>query len=193
MNEAESIFIKWMNQALAIAEEALKAQEVPVGCVIVYQENIIGTGGNKVNKTKNATRHAEVIAIEEVREFCLAEGLDEKDVFGSSTLFVTVEPCLMCAGALRQIGLPLVVYGCANDRFGGCGSILNVARDKAISSSIGPCFDVVSGVLAEQAVTLLKTFYKGENPNAPDSKRKVKDTEPGRVLALLAPGSPSYC
>lgn len=182
MNEAEDIFIKWMNQALAIAKEALKAQEVPVGCVIVYKDKIIGTGGNKVNKTKNATRHAEVIAIEEVREYCVVEGLDEKDVFSSSTLFVTVEPCLMCAGALRQIGLPLVVYGCANERFGGCGSILNVAADEALSASIGPCFDVVHGVLAVEAVTLLKTFYKGENPNAPDSKRKVKDTEPGRIL-----------
>lgn len=177
MNESENSFTTWMKQALQLAEEALKAQEVPVGCIIVYKDKIIGTGGNKVNQTKNATRHAEIIAIEEVREFCSVQGLVENEVFSLSVLYVTVEPCVMCAAALRQIGIPLVVYGCANERFGGCGSILNVACDDALSANIGACFDVVGGILAQEAVTLLKNFYKGENPNAPDNKRKVKNTD----------------
>ncbi|CAL1536170.1 unnamed protein product [Lymnaea stagnalis] len=175
MSEVDDLYFQWMNEALVLAEEALKAQEVPVGCIIVYSNKIIATGGNEVNETKNATRHAEIIAIERVREFCRKEELSEKEIFKFSTLYVTVEPCVMCAAALRQVEIPVVVYGCANERFGGCGSILDVARDEAISNSIGPCIDVIGGILADKAIHLLKHFYKGENLNAPDHKRKRKN------------------
>lgn len=174
MTRQETEHVHWMNQALDIARQALNRQEVPVGCIIVYQEAVIATGGNEVNETKNATRHAEIIAIEQVREYCKERGLRDSEIFKTCTLYVTVEPCLMCAGALRQMNIPLVVYGCANDRFGGCESILNIASDKEVTSSIGPCFDFLGGILAEEAVVMLQTFYKGENLNAPDSKRKIK-------------------
>ncbi|XP_012939084.1 tRNA-specific adenosine deaminase 2 [Aplysia californica] len=174
MTTALDCHLGWMRKALGFAQRALEAQEVPVGCIIIYDDKIIANGGNEVNKTKNATRHAEIIAIEEVRTYCAEKKLSSKDVFKSSILYVTVEPCIMCAGALRQIEIPLVVYGCRNERFGGCGSIIDVSCDKAITSNIGPTFDAISGVLADDAVSLLKNFYKGENVNAPDSKRKVK-------------------
>ena len=164
----------WMKKALYFAENALKNQEVPVGCIIVYKNEIIATGGNEVNKTKNATRHAEIIAIEQVRQFSRENNIDSKDVFRQSRLYVTVEPCIMCAGALRQMEIPLVVFGCRNDRFGGCGSIVDIANNKLLSSNLGPTFDYIAGVLAEEAVELLKSFYKGENLNAPESKRKIK-------------------
>ncbi|RUS78121.1 hypothetical protein EGW08_014129 [Elysia chlorotica] len=171
--EDESPHIAWMKTALHLAKKALDQQEVPVGCIIVYSDCIIGTGGNEVNKTKNATRHAEIIAIEEAREFCRREHLDERAVLPGSVLYVTVEPCAMCAGALRQVGVSLVVYGCDNDRFGGCGSVIDVASNPALTASLGPSFDTIKGIFAEEAVDLLKNFYKGENPNAPNKTETV--------------------
>lgn len=173
----DSTHVAWMKTALSLAHKALEQQEVPVGCIIVHEDCIIGNGGNEVNKTKNATRHAEIIAIEEARSFCKKKCLRERDVFSTSVLYVTVEPCAMCAGALRQMKVPLVVYGCDNDRFGGCGSVIDVASNSALTDSLGPCFDVIKGIFAEEAISLLKNFYKGENPNCPSSKRKPKLNE----------------
>ena len=162
----------WMQKAMYYAEEALSAREVPVGCILVYKNQELATGGNRVNETKNATAHAEMVAIQKVMKWCCDHGHDQSKVFSELTLYVTVEPCIMCAGALRQMGIPLVVYGCSNDRFGGCGSILDIASDPL--PSLGPSFDTIKGVMADEAVQLLKQFYKGENPNAPEDKRKSK-------------------
>jgi len=188
----------WMNAALDLANEALEAGEVPVGCVFVFNSEIVGRGRNHVNATCNATRHAEMVAVDDLRKrFCdIAEDklpssgvtvdnelpagscfgdttsscLTADDVFHLSTLYVTCEPCIMCAAALRILHVPTVVYGCANERFGGCGSVVNIATDKL--PSLGPELICIRGPCAEQAVDLLKTFYKGENPNAPQPKRK---------------------
>ena len=162
----------WMDLALGYAREALEAGEVPVGCVLVYKGEELVRGGNRVNKTKNATAHAEIVAIQRVMAWASGRDLDPWEVLRETTLYVTVEPCIMCAGALRQAGVPLVIFGCRNDRFGGCGSVLDVASDAAWT--LGACCDVVGGVRAEAAVALLKEFYKHENPNAPEDRRKVK-------------------
>ena len=164
---------EWMRRALQLAEEALNEREVPVGCIIVYQGDIIAVGRNEVNETRNATRHAELIAIDRILKLCEERGWEWKHVFSNSVLYVTVEPCIMCAAALRNVGLKLVVYGCANERFGGCGSVLNVATDE-LPPEQGTKLLCIPGIYAEQAVQMLKDFYKGENPDAPDSKRKVK-------------------
>lgn len=111
------------------ARDALEEGEVPVGCVIVYQNQVIGTGRNQVNETKNATRHAELVAIDQVKTWCMSKCLSFEDVLHDCCLYVTVEPCIMCAAALRFVGIPRVVFGCANERFGGCGSILNIHTD----------------------------------------------------------------
>ena len=161
--------VKWMKKALQFAEEALEAGEVPVGCIFVFQDSIIGTGRNFVNETKNATRHAELVAIDQVIDWCRKTGTDREEVFKNTTLYVTVEPCIMCAGALRLVNIPLVVYGCGNERFGGCGSVLNVACDE---NSLGPKLKCMPGYFADEAVKQLKDFYKGENPNAPNPKPK---------------------
>lgn len=164
--------LQWMERTFELAEDALQSGEVPVGCIIVYNNQEIAFGRNEVNETKNATRHAEIVAIDKVLSWCGRNNLNSKEVFQHCVLYVTVEPCIMCSGALRQMAVPLVVYGCANDRFGGCGSILPVHSDD--NPSLGPTFQCISGVMTERAVKLLKDFYKGENPNAPDDKRKVK-------------------
>ncbi|XP_076472970.1 LOW QUALITY PROTEIN: tRNA-specific adenosine deaminase 2-like [Babylonia areolata] len=164
---------KWMHKAMQYAQEALCRGEVPVGCILVYQNHQeLATGGNVVNETRNATGHAEMVALQRVMTWCDEQGRDHGDVFRDVVLYVTVEPCIMCAAALRQVGIPLVVFGCNNERFGGCGSILNIASDGL--TSLGPGYDIIRGVLAEEAVLLLKQFYKGENPHAPQDKRKIK-------------------
>ena len=160
----------WMTEALKDAKEALDAGEVPVGCVFVYQNEIIGRGRNRVNETKNATRHAEMLAIEEVDNWCANDGLDRRRVFAEGVLYVTVEPCIMCAAALRIVGLYKVVYGCGNERFGGCGSVLNVGHDDI--PCLGNALNCTRELFADKAIGLLKDFYMGENPNAPIPKRK---------------------
>lgn len=163
---------KWMSQAIELAKEALKAGEVPVACLFVYESRELARGRNMVNETKNATQHAEMVTIENVLTWCKLNNKDPKMVFPKITVIVTVEPCIMCASALRNLRVSLVVYGCSNDRFGGCGSVMNVATNEIPSCE--PKLKCISGILAEEAVELLKTFYKGENLNAPEEKRKVK-------------------
>ncbi|KAL0967448.1 hypothetical protein UPYG_G00252370 [Umbra pygmaea] len=161
---------KWMVCAFDMAKEALKNGEVPVGCLMVYNNEILGKGRNEVNETKNATRHAEMVALDQVLDWCRHRDLDPRTVCEQTVLYVTVEPCIMCAAALRLINVPLVVYGCNNDRFGGCGSVLDIPS--AELPQTGSSFKCISGFRAEEAVEMLKTFYKQENPNAPKPKMR---------------------
>eukprot|EP00794_Sanderia_malayensis_P011389 gene11389-12575_t len=195
----------WMKKSLDLAEYALTQGEVPVGCIIVHNNKLIGKGCNEVNKTKNATRHAEIIAIEDARTHCNRNALSEHSIFKECTLYVTTEPCIMCATALRLVGILNAVYGCSNPRFGGCGSVLsaheevfekkstassnetqneecelvksidenNLLRDGCNYSIIKP-LNCKKDVLAKESIDLLKMFYQGENPNAPNPKDKAK-------------------
>ncbi|MBN3306496.1 ADAT2 deaminase, partial [Amia calva] len=112
-----------------------------------------------------ATRHAEMVALDQVLEWCDHADMDPKEVLERTVLYVTVEPCIMCAGALRLLSIPdiVLVYGCRNDRFGGCGSVLNIPADELPDT--GSPFKCISGYRAEEAVEMLKSFYKHENPN----------------------------
>lgn len=118
---------KWMSRAFEMAREALQNGEVPVGCLLVHREQVVGRGRNEVNETKNATRHAEMVALDQLLDWCRRSNLDGARVCERTVLYVTVEPCIMCAAALRLMHIPLVVYGCRNERFGGCGSVLDVS------------------------------------------------------------------
>lgn len=169
------ITMKWMEKTFQLAEDAMKKGEVPVGCLIVYEDEEIASGRNEVNETKNATRHAEIVAIDKVIEWCEREGLKSDKVFKNSALFVTVEPCIMCAAALRQVGISKVVYGCANDRFGGCGSILSIHNDDL--PELGGKLECTGGIMADRAISILKEFYKGENANCPEEKRRMKQSD----------------
>ncbi|XP_060096425.1 tRNA-specific adenosine deaminase 2 [Heteronotia binoei] len=163
----------WMDRAINMAKEALENGEVPVGCLMVYNNEIIGKGKNEVNETKNATRHAEMVAIDEVIDWCRQQKEDPEEVFQHTVLYVTVEPCIMCAAALRMMKIPLVVYGCQNERFGGCCSVLDISS--AILTNTGETFQCIAGYRSEEAVAMLKTFYRQENPNAPKSKVRKKE------------------
>jgi len=124
----------WMKHALTVAQKGLDRGEVPVGCVMVFEGETIAEGHNEVNATLNATRHAEIVAFDNLLCYCKTKNLNVKDVCSKLTLYVTVEPCIMCACALRLTGINHVVYGCDNDRFGGCGSVLDV-HNKPLSLS----------------------------------------------------------
>ncbi|KAL3688404.1 hypothetical protein R1sor_014713 [Riccia sorocarpa] len=124
--------VKFMRLAVIEAKQALARLEVPVGCVIVQNGEVIGHGSNRVNETRNATRHAEMEAIDMIltqwtpdqSSISLSAPEQLKEKFRQCELYVTCEPCIMCAAALSILGVKKVYYGCANDRFGGCGSIL---------------------------------------------------------------------
>ena len=161
---------KWMSSAFDMAKDALENGEVPVGCLMVYNNEVVGKGRNEVNETKNATRHAEMVALDQVLEWCHRGNMEARSVCERMVLYVTVEPCIMCAGALRLLNIPVVVYGCGNDRFGGCGSVLHI--NSAQLPHTGTSFKCESGYRAEEAVEMLKTFYKQENPNAPKPKTR---------------------
>jgi tRNA-specific adenosine deaminase 2 len=179
--------LKWMRQAMEMAEEALAASEVPVGCVFVRDGMVIARARNRTNELRNSTRHAELEAIDTI----LADpaltppGLLASGAYplAETTLYVTVEPCIMCASALRQMGIKQVFYGCANERFGGCGSVLGV--NKSLEHPKHPPFDATDGHCREEAIMILRRFYVTENTNAPTPRSKtnrvLKTDIPSRV------------
>ena len=165
---------EWFRETVRLAEQNLVANEVPVACIILYQNEIIGRGKNEVNASKNPTRHAEMCAIDEVIKFCKLRGNELSDVMKASTLFVTMEPCVMCASALRHIGIKKVICGCANDRFGGCGSVYDLNKDE--EGYINGPFEYISGIDAKECVQLMKNFYATANPHVPPEKSAKRNT-----------------
>ena len=164
---------EWMKQALACGESALKRSEIPVGCVFVTADgmSILAQGSNMTNVTRNGTTHAEMNAINEA----IANGV-ESSKFRNAELYVTCEPCIMCAAALSRLGVRRVVFGCANERFGGNGSILNVHKDAETLADYH-AYEVESGVMGEEAIAMFQRFYVTENKRAPEGKRKRKKGE----------------
>ena len=161
-----------MGLALAEADAALREFEVPVGCVFVHEtDGVLGRGHNNTVASCNPTRHAELEAIDAI----LASGRTAADI-AACTLYVTVEPCIMCASALRQLGVRSVVFGCVNDKFGGCGGVLNVHADSPPSLRPLPAR---GGVREEEAIAMLRLFYSQENQGAPAPQKRTR-----RQLAL---------
>ncbi|XP_028553196.1 tRNA-specific adenosine deaminase TAD2 isoform X3 [Dendrobium catenatum] len=146
---------------------------------------VIASGSNRTSETRNATRHAEMEAIDILMEQWQMEGLDFEQVaqrFSTCDLYVTCEPCIMCAAALSIIGIREVYYGCANDKFGGCGSILPLHEGASLefsssSSSKARAFKCTGGILSAEAVALLRSFYEQGNPNAPKPHRPVRASQ----------------
>uniref|UniRef100_A0A0N4ZSG7 CMP/dCMP-type deaminase domain-containing protein n=1 Tax=Parastrongyloides trichosuri TaxID=131310 RepID=A0A0N4ZSG7_PARTI len=159
-----------MNEAFNLAEKAYKAMEVPVGCVFVYKGEIIGRGYNDVNRTKNSTRHAEMVAYDEMREWCLDKNLILENIINEVELYVTLEPCIMCASAMVQLGIKKMVFAASNERFGGIHSVSNISNYGNTKNS----FVFISNVDEERSISLLRKFYDRENVQAPEDKRKLK-------------------
>ncbi|BFZ61502.1 tRNA(adenine34) deaminase [Saitoella coloradoensis] len=163
METEDSLHHEFMRAALDMAELALNTDETPVGCVFVHKNKIIARGMNDTNKSLNGTRHAEFIGIDAI----LALG-HPPSIFEEIDLYVTVEPCVMCASALRQLRIRRVYFGCGNDRFGGCGSVFKIHSDP----DPDPAYRVFPGFWREEAIMLLRKFYVQENEKAPAPKAK---------------------
>ena len=141
----------YMRAALALAHEAARAGEVPVGAVVADRDGrVIGRGRNRREERKSAVHHAEIEAIEQA---CKALGSWRLD---GCTLYVTLEPCPMCAGAVINARVPVLVYGAKEPVTGSCGSVLNLFEERY---GFKPA--IYGGVLADECAGVLKAFFEG--------------------------------
>ncbi len=139
----------WMRLALAQARQAVALGEVPVGAVAVWRGQVIGAGFNRKETTNDPTSHAEMYALQQAAAFLQNWRL--LDV----TLYCTLEPCPMCAGAMIQARLPRLVYGGKDSKFGADGSIVSIIRADRFNHRVA----VTAGVLADESVALLQEFF----------------------------------
>lgn len=142
--------IKYMKEAIRQAKKAYAIQEVPIGCVIVHDGKIIGRGYNRRTIDKNPLAHAEIAAIRKASRKIGDWRLEE------CTLYVTLEPCQMCSGAIVQSRIPRVVIGCMNPKAGCAGSILNLLQVPEFNHQV----DTVIGVMGEECSQMMKSFFK---------------------------------
>jgi tRNA(adenine34) deaminase len=140
----------WMARALELAREARSHEEVPVGALVVREGTVLGEAHNRTVTDRDPTAHAETLAIR-----AAAAALGDWRLLGS-TLYVTLEPCAMCAGAIVLARIPTVVYGAADPKAGMGGSLENLLRDPRLNHRC----EVVTGVLAEESAELLRTFFR---------------------------------
>ena len=139
-----------MREALKEARKAFERDEIPVGAVIVYKDRIIAKAHNQMLRLKDPTAHAEMIAITQAADYLNNERLI------SCSLYVTIEPCSMCAGAGVLARVKKIIYGANDSKSGACGSILDIANNKKLNHRI----KVIRGVLQEDCASLLKEFFK---------------------------------
>lgn len=142
--------IKYMRAAVREAQKAYALGEVPIGCVIVYQDKIIGRGYNRRNTDKSTLAHAEITAIRKASKKMGDWRLED------CTLYVTLEPCQMCAGAIVQARIKRVVMACMNPKAGCAGSILNVLDMPQFNHQV----EITQGVLEEECSLMLTGFFK---------------------------------
>ena len=141
---------KYMKEAIKQAKKAYKIGEVPIGCVIVYQDKIIGRGYNRRTIDKNTIAHAEMMAIKKASKKMDDWRLED------CTMYVTLEPCQMCSGAIVQSRMKKVVIGCMNPKAGCAGSILNLLQMEEFNHQV----ELETGVLQEECSDLMKQFFK---------------------------------
>lgn len=141
---------KYMREAIKQARKAYAIGEVPIGCVIVYEGKIIGRGYNRRTIDKNPLAHAELIAIKKASKKMGDWRLED------CTLYVTLEPCQMCSGAIVQARMKKVVVGCMNPKAGCAGSILNLLQVEQFNHQV----ELETGVLQEECSLMMKSFFK---------------------------------
>ena len=141
---------KYIKEAIRQAKKAAALNEVPIGCVIVYEEKIIARGYNRRIVDKNVLAHAEIAAI---RKACRKIGDWRLE---GCTMYVTLEPCPMCAGAIIQARIPKVVMGCMNPKAGCAGSVLDMLHQPGFNHQV----ETEAGLLGEECSGLLKNFFK---------------------------------
>jgi len=140
---------KWMEQAFFEAEKAYQKKEVPVGAVIIYKNRVIGRGHNLIETLQDPTAHAEILAITAAANYLASWRLDD------TSLYVTLEPCLMCAGAVQNARIREVVFGASDPRLGVCGSVVNFLQHSRFQSSVS----LIPGILQPKCESILKDFF----------------------------------
>ncbi len=141
---------RWMEHALMEAQLAYKRKEVPIGAIIVRKDRIIGKGYNQVESLRDPTAHAEMIAITAAAAHLGNQRFDE------CVMYVTVEPCSMCAGAIVLARITRLVFGAADPKAGACGSVFNIVQDKRLNHRV----ELVGGIMEPQCSALMKEFFK---------------------------------
>ncbi len=142
----------YMHEALKEAQKAFQEEEVPVGAVIVHQGKIIARDHNQVERLKDPTAHAEIIAITSAANYLGTKWLNQ------ASLYVTIEPCSMCAGALVLARIKNLYFGAGDPKTGACGSVINIANHKKLNHRI----KVTGGILQEECSSILKDFFKNK-------------------------------
>lgn len=165
---------KYMKEAIKQAKKAYALGEVPIGCVIVYQDKIIGRGYNRRNTDKNTLAHAEITAINKASRAMKDWRLEE------CTLYVTLEPCQMCAGAIVQARVTETVIGAMNPKAGCGGSILNVLEMQEFNHQVV----VRRGILEEECQTILKDFFRELRERNRLEKQQRKEKQLAEQLDL---------
>ena len=140
---------QWMKQALREATLAYEEDEVPVGAVIVHKGAIIGRGHNQIERLQDPTAHAEMIALT-----AACNHLESRRLEGC-TMYVTLEPCPMCAGAVVLSRIPTLVFSAFDSKAGACGTLYNITHDKRLNHTV----HVISGVCDRESEELLKSFF----------------------------------
>lgn len=150
MNDTQEEKEYFMLEALMEAKKSLEKEEIPIGCVIVKDGEIIGRGHNAREELNQAIMHAEIMAIQEANQ---KEGnwrlLD-------TTLFVTIEPCVMCSGAIGLARIPRLIYGASNQKFGAAGSLYDILTDERLNHRV----EVEKGILEEECARIMQDFFK---------------------------------
>ena len=149
LSEEEKQDIKYMRAALAQARKAYALGEVPIGCVIVYEDKIIGRGYNRRNTDKTPLAHAEITAIKKAGKYMKDWRLE------GCKLYVTLEPCQMCSGAIVQARIPEVIMAAENPKAGCAGSVMDILNNPEFNHQV----KVKKGVLQEECSALLKEFF----------------------------------
>ena len=151
---------RFMAEALALAHEAAQAGEVPVGCVIVQNGQIVGRGRNRREEKQATASHAEMEAIAQANEILGTWRLEDCE------LYVTLEPCVMCAGLMHQARVDRCVYGAADPKAGALGTLYAVNADERLNHT----FEAVSGVLGDECAELLRSFFARKRKKRMESK-----------------------
>ena len=154
---------RYMKEAIRQAKKAEVLEEVPIGCVIVHEGKIIARGYNRRNTDKNTLSHAEITSIKKASKKLGDWRLEE------CTMYVTLEPCQMCAGAMMQARLTEAVIGCMNPKAGCAGSVLNILEMDGFNHKV----QVTRGVLEEECSQMMKSFFK----ELREARKKKKQLE----------------
>ena len=165
--------IRFMKEAMKQAKKAYALGEVPIGCVIVYDGKVIGRGYNRRNTDKNTLSHAEITAINRASKKLEDWRLEE------CVLYVTLEACQMCSGAIVQARIPETVIGCMNPKAGCAGSLLNILEDSRFNHQV----HVIRGVMEQECSDMLKQFFKELRVRVREERKERK-----AAVAISGPG-----